>query len=102
MDCGLPGPSVHGDSPGKNTGVGYHALLQEIVPTQGLNPGLPHWVLYQLSHRGSPGILEWVVYPFSRNLPNPGLLTKLKTKKSPKKRLKLTENLPPGKIVLTI
>ena len=28
--------------PGKNTGVGYHLLLQGIFPTQGLNPGLPH------------------------------------------------------------
>ena len=25
------------DSPGKNTGVGYHALLQGIFPTQGLD-----------------------------------------------------------------
>ena len=38
MDCSLPGSSVHGDSPGKNTGVGCHALLQGIFPTQGLNP----------------------------------------------------------------
>ena len=29
--------SVHGDSPGKNTGVGYHALFQGIFPTQGWN-----------------------------------------------------------------
>ena len=29
-------PSVHGDSPGKNIGVGCHALLQGIFPTQGL------------------------------------------------------------------
>ena len=28
------------DSPGKNTGVGYHVLLQGIFPTQGLNPRL--------------------------------------------------------------
>jgi len=35
MDCSLPGSSVHGDSPGKNTGVGCHALLQGIFPTQG-------------------------------------------------------------------
>ena len=27
--------SVHGDSPGKNTGAGCHALLQGIFPTQG-------------------------------------------------------------------
>jgi len=32
------------DSPGKNTGVGYHALLlQGIFPTQGLNLGLLLW-----------------------------------------------------------
>ena len=37
MDFGLPGPSIPGDSPGKNTGVGCHALLQGIFPTQGLN-----------------------------------------------------------------
>ena len=29
------------NSPGKNTGVGCHALLQGIFPTQGLNPGPP-------------------------------------------------------------
>ena len=28
MDCSLPGTSVHGDFPGKNTGAGCHALLQ--------------------------------------------------------------------------
>ena len=38
MDCSLPGSSVHGDSPGKNTGVGCHALLQGIFLTQGSNP----------------------------------------------------------------
>ena len=27
MDCGPPGSSIHGDSPGKNTGVGCHAVL---------------------------------------------------------------------------
>ena len=37
MDCSLPGSSVHGDSPGKNTGVGCHAFLQGIFPTQGSN-----------------------------------------------------------------
>ena len=31
------------DSPGKNTGVGCHSLLQEIFPSQGLNPRLLHW-----------------------------------------------------------
>ena len=32
-DCSPPGSSVHGDSPGKNTGVGFHALFQGIFPT---------------------------------------------------------------------
>ena len=52
MDCCPPGSSVLGDSPGKNTEVGCHALLQGIFPTQGLNLGLPHcrWILYRLSH----------------------------------------------------
>ena len=40
MDCSPPGSSVHGDSPGKKTGVGCHALLQGVFPTQGLNPHL--------------------------------------------------------------
>ena len=34
MDCSLPGSSVHGDSPDKNTGMGCHALLQGIFPTK--------------------------------------------------------------------
>ena len=68
MDCNLPGSSVHGDSPGKNFGLGCHALLQEIFPTQGLNPGLPHCrrFLYHLSHQGSSRILEWVASLFFR------------------------------------
>ena len=50
MDCSPPGSSVHGNSPGKNTGLGCHALLQGIFPTQGSSPGLPHcrWILYHL------------------------------------------------------
>ena len=31
------------DFPGTNTGVGCHALLQEIFPTQGSNLCLLHW-----------------------------------------------------------
>ena len=58
MDCGLPGSSVHGDSPGKNTGVACHALLQGLFPAQGSNPGHPHCrqILYYMSHQGSPGV----------------------------------------------
>ena len=56
MDCSPPGSSVHGDSPGKRTGVDGHALLQGIFPTQGLNPGLLHCrqTLYHLSYQRSP------------------------------------------------
>ena len=45
------------DSPGKNTGVGCHFLLQGLFPTQVSNPSLPHCrqTLYCLSHQGSPG-----------------------------------------------
>ena len=73
MNCSPPGSSVHGDAPGKNTGMGCHALLQGIFQTQGSNPGLPHfrWLLYHLSCQGSPRILEWVAYPFSRGTSQP-------------------------------
>ena len=42
MDCSPPDFSVHRDSLGNNTGMGCHALLQGIFPTQGLKPGLHH------------------------------------------------------------
>ena len=44
------------DSPGKNTGVGRHSLLQGIFLIQGSNPYLLHfrWILYHLNHQGSP------------------------------------------------
>ena len=54
MDCSPPGSSVQGDSPGKNTGVGCHAVLLEIFPTQRSNPGLLHCrqILYHhISHK---------------------------------------------------
>ena len=88
MDCSPAGSSVRGDSPAKNTGVGCHALLQEIFPTHGLNPVLPHcrWILYHLSHQenlsgewsiwiefsewcllyflSQMSFLNWISYPF--------------------------------------
>ena len=42
MDYRPSGSSVHVDSPGRNTGMGCHFLLQQILPTQGSNPGLLH------------------------------------------------------------
>ena len=53
MDCSPPGSSIHGNSLGKNTGVGCHGLLQGIFPTQELNWDLLHCrqILYQLSYQ---------------------------------------------------
>ena len=42
MDSSLPGSCAHGNSPGKNTGVGCHSLFQGIFPTQGSNLCLLH------------------------------------------------------------
>ena len=61
------------NSPGQKAGMDSLSLIQEIFPTQGWNPDLPHCrqILYQLSHKGSPGILDWVSYPFSRGPSQP-------------------------------
>ena len=66
VSCSLPGSSVYGNSPGKNTGVGSLSLLQGISPTQESNWGLLdcRWILYQLSYQGSP------VLPEDRNFPD--------------------------------
>ena len=46
------------NSPGTNTRVGSHSLLQGNFPIQGSNPGFVHCrqTLYQLSHEGSPKV----------------------------------------------
>ena len=56
-------------NPGQNTGVGSHSLLQGILLTQELNPGLPdcRQILYQLSHQGSPLNLWASDYSDKRN-----------------------------------
>ena len=55
--------------------MGSLSLLWGIFPTQGLNPGLLHcrWILYQLSHKGSPRIPEWVAYPSPADIPDVGI-----------------------------
>ena len=64
--CSQPGSFVHGDSPGKNTGVCCHSLLQGIFSTQESNPGLPHCRLI-LYHKqpGTPMIQQaiWSLIP---------------------------------------
>ena len=61
------------NSPSQNTGEASHSFLQGIFPTQGKNPTVSHcrWILYQLSHQGSPRILEWVAYLFPRGSSQP-------------------------------
>ena len=54
MDYGPSG--LPWNYPGKNTGVGCHALLQGIFLTQALNPSILHCrqILYHLRHQRSP------------------------------------------------
>ena len=56
MDCSPPWLLCPRSSPGKNTGVDCHSLLQGIFLTQGLNSHLLHWQVDFLSvgHQGSP------------------------------------------------
>ena len=61
VDCSLPGSSVHGIFQARITGMGCHFLLQEIFPTQGLNPGHCRQMLYCLSHQGSPKEINPVI-----------------------------------------
>ena len=62
-DCSLPGSSVHGILPGKNTGAGCHFLLRGIFPTQGSNLHLLCLLLWQadslpLAPPGKPNLKD--------------------------------------------
>ena len=68
-----PGSSAYGGSPGKNTGVGSHSLLQGIFSTQGSKAGILHFrqFLYHLSHLGSLFLfckIEWTDHTNSLSL----------------------------------
>ena len=96
MNCNRPGSSFHGDSPGKNTGVGCLPPPGDL-PNPGMEPGSPaSQALSQLSHQGSPldqltifDNFMWTakglshvdicrIYPFSPNLSShPGCHTTL-------------------------
>ena len=57
MDYSLPGSFCPwGFSKQEYCGVGCHALLQEMFPTQGSDPGLLHCrrILHQLNYQASP------------------------------------------------
>ena len=69
MDYSPPGSSVHGDSPGKNTGVDCHALLQGSFPTQKWNPSLLQLlhcrqILYQWAMGEAPNESEFLNIQF--------------------------------------
>ena len=81
IDCSSSSFSVHGDSPGKNTGVGSLSLLQGNFPTQGSNPDLPCCRQISLPAEppgkpkntgvGSLSLLQWI---FPTQESNQGLL----------------------------
>ena len=101
MGCSPPGSSVHGDSPGKNAGVGSHFLLQGIFPTQESNLGLLlcRQILYRLSCRGSP------CHPFfGLGLDSSGVLSSMFLKRLPRKELEMSSllwivPLSPGRLI---
>ena len=72
MDYSPPGSSVHGDSPGKNTGAmpSSRGSSQSWDRTQCLPPC--RRILYRLSHHRSRRIQEWVAYS-PGDLPNLGI-----------------------------
>ena len=62
MDCSLPVSSVR-----EILQARIPAFLQGIFLTQGSNPGVPHcrWILYCLSHQGSPMVYDYISKSFS-------------------------------------
>ena len=79
MDCNPPGSSVHGDSPGKTTGVGWDWSGFPVghgkpcpppgdLPNPGIEPRSPTLQTDSLTFEvsGKPRILECVTYPFTR------------------------------------
>ena len=112
------------NSPGQNTGVGSCSLFKRIFPTQRWNPGLPRcgWILYWLSHQGSPRILEranysfsivssWTMNPIGVSYTTGGFFTRWAPKEAKPKKVKvlvaqalynLMHCSPPGFLVLGI
>ena len=64
MDCDPPGSFVHGDSPGENTGVVYHALLQGVFPAQQSNSGPEDPLEKEMAAHSS--ILTWEMLKIMR------------------------------------
>ena len=76
MDCSPPGSSVHGDSPGKNTGVGCRALRPGDLPNPGIKLKSSTWQMDSLPSEppGKPmntGVDS--LSHFEGNLSHPGI-----------------------------
>ena len=69
------GYTVYGILQARRLVLGNFSLLQEIFPTQGLNPGLLHCrrIIYQLSHMGSPRIEVGNLSLLQPDLSDPGI-----------------------------
>ena len=72
MDCSPPGSSVPfpWNSPGKNTAVSSHSLLQEIFLTQRSHPGLPHCRWMDSLSSTAPGKPSFIITIFKKPLWN--------------------------------
>ena len=99
------------NSPGQNTGVSSLSLLQGIFPTQGPNPGLPHYgaILYQLRHKGNPYYIGSHSAQFSRSVVSdsatpwtaacqPSL--SITNSRSPPKPMSIESMMPPNHLIL--
>ena len=61
------------NSPGQNTGVGSLSFSRgSSQPRDRTQVSHCRWILYQLSHKGSPRTLEWAIRS-PADLPNPGI-----------------------------
>ena len=70
MDCSLPGSSVHGNSPGKNTGwSGLSFPSQGDLPNSGIKPGSPAWQEDSLpaEPQGKPCVPQLINLPSRSN-----------------------------------
>ena len=72
MECSLMGSSVHGILPARILEwVVFHFSRGSSQPRDRTQVDHGRWILYQLSHKGSPRILERVAYPISRRSSQP-------------------------------
>ena len=70
VSCSLPGSSVHGNSPGKNTGVGCHAPPPGDLSNPGIEPRSPALQVNSLPSEPPPGKLLYAVLGVGRLEPS--------------------------------